>query len=70
MRAEVVLLVVFVVVAAAAFGLESAGPDVARIVGIGFCLLLVSLLVVGMVFRRNRKRRLHREQVARENGGE
>ncbi len=56
MKTEVLIIILLVVVAAGAFGLEALGPDGARIVGIAFCLLLVFLMVFGMFVRRYRKR--------------
>ena len=57
MPADVLILLVLVLVAAGAFALESLGPDWARAVALGFGLLLVASIVVGMVFRIRAKRR-------------
>ena len=55
MRADYVILIVLLVVGAAAFALEAAGPDAARWVGIGVCLLLLFLLGGGLYARMRRR---------------
>ena len=56
MKPDTVILVAVVAIAAGAFALESAGPEWARIVGIGFCLLLVAAIILGGVARYGRRR--------------
>ncbi|MAG57061.1 MAG: hypothetical protein CMJ83_12280 [Planctomycetes bacterium] len=56
-RAELIILLSIVLVGASAFALETLDHETVRIVGIGACLLLISLMVVGMVYRGRVRRR-------------
>lgn len=56
-RAEIIILVSFVLVGAGALALESAGPDAVRIIAISACLLLIALMVIGLVMRARIKKR-------------
>ncbi len=56
-RAEVIILLSFVLVGAGAIALESAGPAAVRITAITACSLLVTLMVVGLFMRARVKKR-------------
>ena len=64
MSADILILVVVVVITIAAFALESAGPDGARIVAISVGMFLVTAIIVGMFMRARMKRRREEQALA------